>query len=105
MKTSAPAMAIGTTITLMPNAHRHDATVVRVPPTTGPNAEATPAVDPHAANAAARSGPSNDVDRIASAAGSRSAAPRPSITASPMTNTATFRDRPRRWSRQRAKSR
>ena len=57
---------------------------MRKPPTTGPNAAATPAVAPHAANAVARSRPLNVVDRIARVEGSISDAPMPSMIASPM---------------------
>ena len=56
---------------------------MRKPPTTGPDAAATPAVAPHAANAVARSRPWNVVERIASVAGSISDAPMPSMIASP----------------------
>ena len=56
---------------------------MRKPPTTGPNATATPAVAPHAANAVARSRPWNVLERIASVAGSMSDAPMPSMIASP----------------------
>ena len=50
---------------------------MRKPPTTGPDAAATPAVAPQAANAVARSRPWNVLDRIASVAGSISDAPMP----------------------------
>ncbi len=56
---------------------------MRKPPTTGPNAAATPAVAPQAANAVARSRPWNVVDRIASVDGSINDAPMPSMIASP----------------------
>ena len=62
---------------------------MRKPPTTGPNAAATPAVAPHAANAVARSRPWNVVDRIASVDGSISDAPMPSMIASPTTSCGT----------------
>ena len=56
---------------------------MRKPPTTGPEAAATPAVAPHVANAVARSRPWKVVERIASVAGSISDAPMPSMIASP----------------------
>ncbi len=62
---------------------------MRNPPTTGPNAAATPAVAPQAANAVARSRPRNVTERIASVAGNISDAPMPSITASPITSSGT----------------
>ncbi len=63
--------------------------MVRKPPTTGPNATPTPAVAPHIANAVPRSLPRNVPDRIASVAGIMSAAPMPSMTASPITSSGT----------------
>ena len=83
MNTYAPMNVSGAMITLMPNAHRQEKFVVRNPPTTGPTAAATPAVAPHAANAVARSRPSNVPERIASVAGSMKDAPMPSMIASP----------------------
>ena len=62
---------------------------MRKPPTTGPNAAATPAVAPHAANAVARSRPWNVPERIASVAGSISDAPMPSMIASPIMSCGT----------------
>src|SRR5450631_3788221 len=76
-------IATGAMMTLIRNAHRHEYSVVRKPPTTGPNAAAAPAVAPHTANAGPRSGPLNVVDRIASVAGSISEAPILSMIASP----------------------
>jgi hypothetical protein len=63
--------------------------LVRNPPTTGPSADATPAVAPHAANAVARSRPWNVSERIASVVGSMSDAPMPSMTASPRISSCT----------------
>ena len=63
--------------------------MVRNPPTSGPNATDAPATVPHAANAIARSGPSNVVDRIDSVAGIISDAPMPSMIASPSTSIGT----------------
>ena len=62
---------------------------MRNPPTSGPNATDAPATVPHAANAIARSGPSNVVDRIESVAGISSDAPMPSMIASPSTSMGT----------------
>ena len=59
---------------------------MRKPPTSGPNATAAPATVPHAANAIARSAPTNVVDRIESVAGISSDAPMPSMIASPSTS-------------------
>ena len=79
----------GATITLMMKAQRHEKFVVRNPPTSGPQAAASPAVAPHAAKAVARSRPLKVPDRIASVAGSSSDAPRPSMIASPTIRDAT----------------
>ena len=92
MNTSAATMASGATITLIPNAHRHVALVVRIPPSTGPRARPTPTVAPHAPNAVARSRPWNVVDRIDNVAGSMSDAPMPSINASPTMRLGTFHE-------------
>ena len=60
--------------------------MVSQPPTTGPNAAATPAVAPHAAKAVARSRPLNVPERMASVVGIINDAPIPSMTASPTIN-------------------
>ncbi len=79
-------------ITLMRNAQRHEKSVVRNPPTTGPSPAADPATAPHAANAIARPRPRKVFDSSASVVGSMSDAPRPSMTASPSTRLATFHE-------------
>lgn len=45
--------------TLMPNAQRHEKSVVSHPPSSGPTAAMPPIVDPHTANAMPRSRPRN----------------------------------------------
>ncbi len=89
ISSSAPMTNSGAAITLMRSAHRHEYCVVRKPPTNGPNATDAPATVPHAANATARSAPTNVVDRIDSVAGISSDAPMPSMIASPSTSVGT----------------
>src|SRR5581483_6063403 len=93
MNRKAPTIASGAMITLIPNDHRHDTSVVRNPPTSGPRPAADPAIAPHAANAAARSRPWKLVDSSDSVAGSIIEAPMPSITASPRMRLPTFHER------------
>src|ERR1035437_4891302 len=59
------------------NAQRHVAFVRSQPPTSGPIAAMPPIVDPHTANAMARSLPTKIALRLESVAGSRNAAPMP----------------------------
>ncbi len=73
----------------MRSAQRHEYCVVRNPPTSGPNATDAPATVPHAANATARSAPTNVVERMESVAGISSDAPIPSMIASPSTSMGT----------------
>ena len=89
MNTSAQIASTGAMITLMRSAHRHEYTVVRNPPTNGPKATAAPAAAPQAANAFARSAPTNVVEMIDSVAGNINDAPIPSISASPTKSVGT----------------
>ena len=66
--------------------------MVSHPPSTGPSPAAVPITAPQAANALARVSPWNVVEMMASAVGSISDAPRPSMIASPSTRLATFHD-------------
>ena len=63
--------------------------MVRKPPSSGPNATAAPMTAPQAANAVARSRPTNVLDMMPIVAGSMSEAPAPSMIASPITSTTT----------------
>ena len=77
---SSPVTITAPTKTLIPKAQRHEYDVVSHPPSSGPTAAIPPMVEPHTANAMARSRPTNvafSVDRVE---GSSIAAPRPWTT-------------------------
>ncbi len=91
-KRSTPAAARGATTRFTPNAQRHESSEVKKPPSTGPSAAPTPMTEPHTANAVARSRPWNEIEIMEIVAGSSSAAPMPSITASPTNRVGTDHD-------------
>jgi hypothetical protein len=69
---------------LIQKAQRHDTSVVSQPPTRGPTAAMPPMVEPHTANAMARSFPRKTAFRVERVAGRIIAAPAPCSTLAPI---------------------
>ena len=89
VRSSTPRIASGANTTLIMNAQRHENSVVRNPPNSGPKATAAPMVALHIPNAVPRSRPWNVRVRMAREAGAMNAAPMPSMIASPTTSMGT----------------